>query len=86
MATYQILYWNEFPAQVRAEEGTDEVLIELAPRFQDRIDVISTDRGITGSDEYLDGWKWSDSKDRDGSAQDVADAVKRELENNFPEA
>ena len=33
-----------------------------------------------GSDDYLAQWHWSDDEDRDGSAQDVADAVRAELE------
>ena len=31
----------------------------------------------SGSDDYLAQWHWSDEQERDGTAQDVADAVKR---------
>ena len=84
MATYQILCWKEYPSQVKAEGNGEEVKIELEPRFQELIDKIATEKGAIGSDEYLDGWNWSDPKERPGSAADVAQAVKRELEKKFP--
>ena len=36
--------------------------------------------GSGGSDDYLAQWRWSDDEERDGSAQDVAEAVRAELE------
>ena len=83
MATYQVMYWQEIPAQVRAEDDDDEVKLELDPRFQAYIDEVATKRGVTDSDEYLDSWKWGDEQERDGSAQEVAEAVKKELEESF---
>ena len=38
------------------------------------------ERGLGGSDDYLAQWRWSEDEDRDGSAQDVAEAVRAELE------
>ncbi len=83
MATYQVLYWQEIPAQVRAEDNADEVKLELDARFQEHIDKVATERGVTGTDEYLDAWAWGDELEREGSAQDVAESVKKELEESF---
>ena len=83
MAEYQVLYWQEIPAQVRAEDDSDEVKLELDPRFQEYIDRIATERGVVDSDDYLDHWNWGDEKERDGSAQEVAEAIKKELEESF---
>lgn len=83
MATYQVMYWQEIPAQVRAEDDEDEVKLELDSRFQVYIDQVATQRGVTGTDEYLDCWKWGDEQERDGSAREVAEAVKKELEASF---
>jgi len=80
MANYQVLYWNEIPAQVRAEDAHDDVSVQLDPRFEQEIDRLAMERGVAGSEEYLDGWKWSEFQERAGSAKDVADAVKKELE------
>jgi hypothetical protein len=80
MATYKILYWQEIPSQVKAEDGQDEVNLELAPRFMERIDQLAHQRGLHDADDYLAHWHWSDEQDRDGSAREVAEAVKSELE------
>ena len=84
MAEYKILYWQEIPTQVRVEEGGDEISLELHPRFQEMIDAIATQRGVTGTDQYLEQWHWSDPQERPGSAREVAEALKQELEAQFP--
>ena len=80
MASYKILYWQEIPSQVSAEDDFDRVSLTLASRFQERIDEQALRRGLQGSDDYLAQWRWSEEEERDGSAQEVAEAVKKELE------
>ncbi len=80
MATFKILYWQEIPSQISAEEGGDEVRLELPPRFMERIDQLAHQRNLQNSDDYLAQWRWSDEEDRPGSAGEVAAAVKDELE------
>jgi hypothetical protein len=83
VATYAILYWQEIPSQIKAEDDLDTVTLQLDPRFMERIDRLAVQRGLQGTDEYLAQWRWSDAQERDGSAEDVANAVKRELEADF---
>ena len=80
MALYQILYWQNIPSQVKAWDDADEIKVELAPRFMTRIDEAAQSQGLTSTDAYLAQWKWSDEQERDGTAAEVADAVKKELE------
>lgn len=80
MATYTILYWQEIPSQVKAEDDLDEVTLPLDPRYMERIDQLAARRGLQGGDDYLAQWHWSEPQHRDGTAADVAAAVKRELE------
>ena len=80
MATYKILYWQEVPSQVKADDGLDEVTLPLDTRFQERIDQLAVRRGLSGSDDYLAHWRWSEEDEREGAAQEVAEAVKHELE------
>jgi hypothetical protein len=80
MATYKILYWQEIPSQIKAEDADDEVTLPMAPRFMERIDQMASVRGLQSTDDYLAQWNWSEELDRDGSAQEVAEAVKAELE------
>lgn len=80
MATYRILYWQEIPSQIRAEDNADDVTLPMEARFMERIDLMAARRGLQDQDDYLAQWKWSDEEDREGTAQEVAEAVKAELE------
>ena len=80
MATYKILYWQEIHSQIKVEDESDDVTLPLDPRFMERIDQLAAQRGLQGADDYLAQWKWSDEQERDGSAEDVARAIKAELE------
>jgi hypothetical protein len=83
MAFYQILYWQDIPSQIKAWDDFDEVKIELASRFMNKIDQKSIALGLTGTDDYLNQWQWSERDQRPGTARQVAEAVKKELEGNF---
>ena len=52
----------------------------MAPKFMERIDLLAAQRGLQRSDDYLAQWKWSEDEEREGSAQEVAEAVRTELE------
>jgi hypothetical protein len=80
MATYRTLYWQEIPSQVKAEDNADDVTLPMDARFMERIDLLAARRGLQEQDDYLAQWKWSDEKEREGTAQEVAEAVKAELE------
>ena len=80
MATYKILYWQEVPSQIRAEDENGEVNQPLPQKFMVRIDALATARGLEGSDDYLAQWRWSEEEEREGTAQEVADTISRELE------
>jgi len=80
MANYKILYWQEIPSQIKAEDDFDEVTLPLAARFQERIDELAARRGLQGADDYLAQWRWSEEEQREGTAQEVAEAVKVQLE------
>jgi hypothetical protein len=83
MASYRILSWQEVPTQIKADDGIDEVTVALSPKFLERVDQLASQRGLQQSDDYLAQWKWSEDEERDGSAQEVADAVKAELESKW---
>jgi len=80
MTTFKIMYWQEIPVQVVADDGFDEVKLELDARFMARVDQLAHERGLTDTDAYLEQWHWSDEREQEGTAEDVARAVKQELE------
>jgi hypothetical protein len=80
LTTYRILYWQEIPSQIKAEDEREEVNVNLSPRFLERIDQLAAKRGLQGADDYLAQWQWSDEEQREGAAPDVAEALRLELE------
>jgi hypothetical protein len=80
MAIYKILYWQEVPSQIKAEDDAEDVTLPLASRFMERIDQLAGQRGLQGSDDYLAQWRWSEEEEREGTAREVAEALKSELE------
>jgi hypothetical protein len=80
VATYKILYWQEIPSQIKAEDDSDDVTLPLDEKFAEQIDKLAAQRGLTSADDYLAQWKWSEEEEREGSAREVAEAVKAELE------
>jgi hypothetical protein len=84
MATYKILYWQEIPSQIKADDGIDEITLQMPPRFMERIDQLALQRGLQHSDGYLAQWNWSEEQEREGDAAGVAESVKAELEGRWP--
>jgi len=80
LTTYKILFWQEIPSQIKAEDEREEVNVNLSPRFLERIDQLAAKRGLQGADDYLAQWQWSDEQQREGAAPDVAEALRLELE------
>ena len=75
MATYRILYWQEIPSQIKAEDEHGRRHAAAAAKFMERIDALAAERGLQGADDYLAQWQWSEEEEREGSAQDVAEAI-----------
>ncbi len=80
MATYKILSWQEIPTQIKVEDDLDDVTVMLSDRFMQQVDILAAKRGLQDADSYLAQWKWSEEEEREGSASEVAEALKAELE------
>ena len=80
MTTYKVLYWQEIPTQIKAEDEADDVTVMLDGRFMAQVDILAAKRGLQDADDYLAQWKWSEEEEREGSAREVAERVKAELE------
>jgi Virulence factor len=80
MATYKILYWQEVPSQIKAEDDGDDITLPLPDRFLAIIDRLAMERGLAQADDYLAQWQWSEEEDRPGTARDVANALAAEFE------
>ena len=83
MAKYHILFWQDIPSVVEAKDGEATQKEMLSQRFQDLIDLVAMKKGLAGTDAYLEGWARGDPIEREGTAQEVAAAVKDEFESQF---
>jgi hypothetical protein len=78
---YRILAWRGIPAQLKVfPEGGRPKSVPLDDWFVTEIDRVAMREGLTGSDEYLAQWEWSEDLEREGSAEEVAAAVAQEIE------
>ena len=64
--------------RVFAEDGS-HVSHQLPDWFQQEIDRRAMEQGLVGSDAYLEQWRWGDAEEREGSPNEVLDAVEAEL-------
>ncbi|HZZ44406.1 MAG TPA: virulence factor [Tepidisphaeraceae bacterium] len=81
LTTYKVLYWQEIPSQIKAEDDAGNSLnFELGQKFTEFIDAQAQKRGITNADAYTAQWNWSEEMERPGSAPDVVQILKKEFE------
>jgi hypothetical protein len=80
VARYKILYWQEIPTQIKVEDDDDDLTVTLDDRFMKLIDILAAKRGLESADDYLAQWKWSEEAEREGSALEVAEALKADFE------
>lgn len=83
MATVQVLYWHDIPVQVRASAGRERRSVSLSDRFQEAVDRAAMIVGVIDSDDYTDLYAWGDPQEREGSPQEVAQAIAAELEAQY---
>ncbi len=81
MTRYRVLCWREIPMQVKVfEDDRRPVSRPLPAWFTEHVDRVAMRDGLVGSDDYLGQLNWSEDVERDGGAEEVADAVLAELE------
>jgi hypothetical protein len=76
MARYRVLAWRDIPTQVEVTGDDGQVVKRpMARWFMQEISRITMREGLAGTDDYLAEFAWSDETVRDGTAEEVADAV-----------
>lgn len=87
MARYRILSWRDVPVQVRVFRESGRPLgAQLSDRFQQEADRVAMREGLTGTDAYVEQYRWSEDRELDGAPEDVLARVVEELESQPPRA
>lgn len=85
MAKCTVLCWQEIPSMIEAKEGRASHKVQLSERFQELIDAVAMRRGLAGTDEYLTAWNKQPPEEKEGTPEQAAEALAREIETRFEE-
>lgn len=80
---YHILYWRDIPSMVKGKVGRKRHSRPLSVRFMETIDAAAMRTGDTNSDEYLEDWKASESRQTEGDIDAFFDQVVRDIEEQY---
>jgi hypothetical protein len=83
MARYRIFYWKHIPSSIAVEGDGRRIKKQLSQRIQNAIDAYAMAVGLTSTEEYSAQYRRGDWVERDGSPEEVAEAVLAELEAEF---
>src|SRR5215211_5086204 len=83
MARYRIMYWKHIPQSFTVEGDGRTIKKQLSQRIQNAIDAYAMAVGLTSTEEYSAQYRRGDWVERDGSPEEVAEAVLAELEVEF---
>ena len=83
MARYRIMYWKHIPQSLTVEGDGRSVKQQLSQKIQDKIDAYAMAEGLTSTSDYAAQYKRGAWIERDGSPEEVAEAVLAELEAQF---
>ena len=83
MARYRIFYWKHIPQSITVEGDGRTIKKQLSQKIQNAIDAYAMAAGLTSSEEYSAQYKRGDWIEREGSPEEVAEALVSELEAEF---
>ena len=83
MARYRIFYWKHIPSSVIVEGDGRTIKKQLSPKIQNAIDAYAMAEGLTSTDDYSAQYTRGKWVEREGSPEEVADALLLELEAEF---
>ena len=83
MTRYRIIYWKHIPQSITVEGDGRTIKKELSQKIQNAIDTYAMAAGLTSTSDYAKEYKRGAWIERDGSPEEVAEALLSELENEF---
>jgi len=83
MARYRIMYWKHIPQSFTVEGEGRTIKKELSQKIQNAIDAYAMAAGLTSTTDYAKEYKRGQWLEREGSPEEVAEALLAELEDEF---
>jgi metal-dependent amidase/aminoacylase/carboxypeptidase family protein len=83
MAKYRIMYWKHIPQSITVEGDGRTVKKQLSEKIQNKIDAYAMAVGATSTTDYAKEYKRGPWVDREGTPEEVAEALLSELELEF---
>jgi Virulence factor len=83
MARYRIFYWKHIPSSITVEGDGRTVKKQLSHKIQNAIDAYAMADGLTSTQDYSAQYRRGNWIERDGTPEDVAEALVSELETEF---
>jgi metal-dependent amidase/aminoacylase/carboxypeptidase family protein len=80
MAKYRVTYWKDIPQSFTVEGNGRTIKKELSQKIQNKIDAYAMAIGATSTTEYAGYYKRGAWIERDGSPEEIAEALLSELE------
>jgi len=77
------MYWKHIPQSFTVEGEGRTVKKELSQKIQNAIDAYAMAAGLTSTTDYAKEYKRGQWVERDGSPEEVAEALLAELEDEF---
>jgi len=83
MAKYRIMYWKHIPQSFSVEGDGRTVKKQLSQKVQNKIDAYAMAEGLTSTSDYAAQYKRGEWIERNGSPEEVAEALLSQLETEF---
>jgi metal-dependent amidase/aminoacylase/carboxypeptidase family protein len=80
MAKYRVMYWKDIPQSFTVEGDGQTIKKELSQKVQNKIDAYAMALGATSTTDYAKQYKRGVWTEREGSVEEVAEALLAELE------
>lgn len=83
MSRYRIMYWKHIPQSFTVEGEGRTIKKQLSQKIQDKIDAYAMAERLTSTSDYAAQYKRGVWVERDGTPEEVADALLSQLEAEF---
>ncbi|MCL4275030.1 MAG: virulence factor [Anaerolineales bacterium] len=80
MTKYRVMYWKDIPQSFTVEADGQTIKKELSQKVQNKIDAYAMAIGATSTTDYAKQYKRGAWLEREGTAEEVAEALLEELE------